>query len=317
MSYKNDINYPYIYPHFTTNFIGMGSAILGDCISCVVTEERNGQYILELEYPRHSEHAKLLERESIIVCDTSYTQKAQKFIIKSVNTTDDVIEVYAEHYFYKTMDNQILPQKGIEGRSALYALQAWKSWLIADNDFRVESDVGHAGTTYWDVDDFNNAKEVLAGREGSILDTWRGEYQFDNNSIYLWRQRGVNRYTPIAYGRNLKHLEKEESIEEVYTSIYPYAKYQNKDKEGNAIEGSYHVLTLPEKYLDYTGTVQIENKVIKKVDFSQHVVSKDGEGNPLELTELQLRQLANTHMRNNRFGIPKINFEIPDRKSVV
>ncbi|WP_201011996.1 phage tail spike protein, partial [Lactococcus lactis] len=73
----------------------------------------------------------------------------------------------------------------------------------------------------WKVPDFKTPRNILGGVEGSILDNWGGEYQFDNYQIRLTNQRGRYSNTIIAYGRNLTDFEQEESILETYTSIYP------------------------------------------------------------------------------------------------
>ena len=42
---------PILYPAAETEFSNNGLGRLSDAISCTVTEERNGQYELELTYP--------------------------------------------------------------------------------------------------------------------------------------------------------------------------------------------------------------------------------------------------------------------------
>lgn len=289
----------------------MGLGLLTETISAIVTEERNGAFYLEMEYPVSGEHAHLLTKEAYIVCNASQSQYNQRFIIKGVEKNNLTMNIYAEHYCYKANDNQIKAGVRIQDRSGVYAMDAWRRWLIAPHDFETYSDIGTSNSATFDVDVFENAKEVLAGTQGSILDVWGGEYKFDNNKISLLRQRGTARKTPIAYGRNLENYEQEESIENTKTAIYPYAKYQNKDKDGNVIEDSYHYVTLPEQYLDCDNAGNFTHRIIEKVDFSQEVLRHDADNNPLELTVDELRHLAKSYMKSNNFGVPKINIKIP------
>lgn len=303
--------YPVLYDKTDKDYTGMGRGLLTDCISAIVTEERNGAFYLEMEYPSTAELSPYIVKEATISCNASQNQRDQRFIIKSIVNNGITMSIYAEHYSYKANDNQIIAGARIQDRSGVYAMDAWKRWLVAPHDFETYSDIGDVRSAVFDVDVFETAKEVLAGTEGSILDVWGGEFKFDNNKISLLKKRGQERTIPIAYGRNLKSHEQEESIENTKTAIYPYAKYQNKDKDGNVIENSFHYVTLPEKYLDSDNASKFEHRIIEKVDFSQEVLRYDKDDNPLELTVNELRGLAIQYMKQNNFGVPHINIKIP------
>ena len=47
---------PILYPANETNFTSNGLGRLSDAIKCLVTEERNGQYELEMDYPMTGIH---------------------------------------------------------------------------------------------------------------------------------------------------------------------------------------------------------------------------------------------------------------------
>lgn len=48
---------PILYRQEETLFQGQGLGRLASALSCVVTEERNGQYELEMEYPVDGQHS--------------------------------------------------------------------------------------------------------------------------------------------------------------------------------------------------------------------------------------------------------------------
>ena len=71
---------------------------LDDIISCFVTEERNGMFELELEYPNGYPLSDNLQIENIIICNANDTLKSQKFrIYDTQKLMDNTIVVFARH----------------------------------------------------------------------------------------------------------------------------------------------------------------------------------------------------------------------------
>ena len=66
---------------FTTNGVGR----LSDALSCVVTEERNGIFELEMTYPATGKHAADIVHSSIIYAKPSARRGAQAFRVSAVN----------------------------------------------------------------------------------------------------------------------------------------------------------------------------------------------------------------------------------------
>ncbi|WP_321434555.1 phage tail spike protein [Trichococcus flocculiformis] len=149
------------------------------------------------------------------------------------------------------------------------------------------------GSGSWSIKEVKNARDALGGVEGSFLDTYGGEYMFDNYDIRLYANRGKQSGALIAYGRNLTDLEQEENIAETYTSIYPNAVVTD-DNQNEIIQ------TLPEYYLDSEYVSNYARRKILTVDFS---------GNDVTTVE-QLRAKAEAYIINNRIGVPKVNLKI-------
>ena len=53
----------------------------------------------------------------------------------------------------------------------------------------------------------SSVKLALGGMEGSILDTYGGEWEFDGDSITLKSRLGADNGVLIRYGKNLASLE--------------------------------------------------------------------------------------------------------------
>lgn len=67
-----------------------------------------------------------------------------------------------------------------------------------------------------------SVRSILGGVEGSILDTYGGEYQFDGFVVRLYASRGRQRDFTIRYGLNMTEYEDEVDISECYKSCIPY-----------------------------------------------------------------------------------------------
>jgi hypothetical protein len=68
-----------------------------------------------------------------------------------------------------------------------------------------------------------SARAALGGVEGSVLDVFGGEYTFDNRTIKLQTNRGQDRGASIRYGKNLTDVKANESTENAYNALFPYA----------------------------------------------------------------------------------------------
>ena len=78
---------------------GVGS--LRDCISCKVTEERNGSYELTMEYAAEGLHASEIQPNCIIKAKPNYTDDPQLFRIYKVGKTiNGRFTVNAQHISY-------------------------------------------------------------------------------------------------------------------------------------------------------------------------------------------------------------------------
>ena len=68
-----------------------------------------------------------------------------------------------------------------------------------------------------------SARAGLGGVEGSVLDTYGGEFEFDNYKIKLHRARGSDNGVIISYGKNLTDVKCDISSDSSYTAVYAYA----------------------------------------------------------------------------------------------
>lgn len=277
-----------------------------DATKAQVTRERNGNYTLYIEYPASGPLAGTFKNDMRIKSDAGLRTKNQTFFIsRIVKDSSGISKVYAKHISHLTETMAIRNNTNATG-TAQAALAIWALNALGGIRFDTWSDIDLTSKTSWNIADFKTARDVLGGVEGSILDVWGGEYEFDNTVIRLHKQLGRKSPTVLEYGRNILRAEDDQDIEGAYTSVYPYATYTPENQGTGEGEATSQQITveLPEKYVDgpYIGLYNERRVLI--VDFSSNF--KDKEVPTID----KLRRLAKEYAINNRLGLPKINTKI-------
>ena len=227
---------PILYEKGSTNFTNNGIGFLVDCISCEVTEERNGVYEAVLTYPVEGSLYEHIEESCLIKIKPNETSNLQIFRIYSHSKPlNGVVTFNAEHISYELNG---IPLAGLSLKNA--------SPVMAINK-AIQEGAFESGYSAWsDISTLNNIsleapcsiRAALGGQEGSILDVWGGEYEFDNKVIKLHSHRGTNNGVIIEYGKNLVDIQQEKNITDTYTHIMPYALYTEEitDEHGTVID---------------------------------------------------------------------------------
>lgn len=266
---------------FDTNGIG----ILADAIFCEVTYERNGILELEMQYPITGIHYKEIKTRNIILASPNPVENTQPFrIYRITKPINGIITIYSEHISY---DLSGIPVSPFTAGSAAEAMSKLQSSAAIESPFTFWTDKETVATM--SVVAPASTRSLLGGQQGSVLDVYGGEYQFDRYTVRLYNQRGMNRGVSIRYGKNLTSLEQDENISSVYTGVYPYW-----------MDADNNLVTLPEKILNAPGTYNFTR--IMALDLSQEFESAP--------TEEQLRNRANTYMTANNIGVPKVSLDV-------
>ena len=230
---------PILYENTETEFASDGIGTLTDAISCVVTEERNGAFELEMAYPMDGMHFDKIARGQYIKAKPNSHSDPQIFrIYRITRPMNGNIKAYAEHISYELAGNMVL---GFSAKgTVLSMMENLFSGAVFPTPFTPHTDMNAAGEV--SIGEPCSIRACLGGKEGSFLDTFGGEYEFDNFDVTLWQHRGEDRGVSIEYGKNLTDVSQEENIESTYTSIIPYVKRN--------VNGEDNYTYLPEKYLD-------------------------------------------------------------------
>lgn len=274
------------------------------------TRVRNGNYTLYAEIPVNDPMVAILKKEMKLKADAGLRTKNQTFeISRVVKDSSNIVKIYGQHISHK-LEYMALRNATAFAGSAYSALGIWKGALIGDLRFDVWSDIQTVGKGVFDISKMENARQALGGVEGSILDIYGGEYEFDNMTVRLHKQLGRTAPTVLEYGRNILSAESDETIESSYTSVLPFATYTPDKPEGDTSDNQPDAVTvtLPEDYVDSKYKDLYAHRRIKIVDFSSEFKS-DGKNKDIPTVE-KLRKMATDYMERNAIGKPKINIKI-------
>lgn len=286
-----DPNQIVLYPPTETEFTYFGDGVLSDAISCFVTEEKNGAFEFEMQYPIFGKAFSKIRQRSIIKAKSCPNDDGQYFrVYRITKPLNGIVTIYAAHISYDLAGTIVEP---FTAGSAAAALAYLQSASVGDNGFTFLTDKSTVATMQVKVP--SSVRSLLGGSKGSVLDVYGGEWEFDKFTCYLHNRIGADRGFTIRYGKNLTDLTQEENCSAVYTAVYPY--WASSETEA--------VVTLPEKIIEVADVRQGAHYDFNKVlvrDFSQ-----DFEEQP---TEEQLRTATEDYIRGNDVGIPKVSLDV-------
>lgn len=161
---------PILYEENSTSFTSNGIGRLSDALKCIVTEERNGQYELALEYPVTGAHYEDIGIRKIIVVKPSISADLQPFrIYKITKPIAGRVGVYAQHISYDLSKNVVMPFS-IPASSAACAqtLAGLKQNAVEPCPFNFSTDVVRIAP--YNQSTPMSMRARLGGSEGSVLD---------------------------------------------------------------------------------------------------------------------------------------------------
>lgn len=283
------MSFPVLYRSDEINFTSRGMGALRDAIRCAVTEERNGIFELEAEYPLDGIHYGDLEPDRIILAPANDIEQWQPFRIYSVRPSlAGTALISAEHVSYQLNHIGVAP---FTAQSAAATMQGLRIHAYDMGPFTLSTDI--TATRPYKQDIPSTLRQRLGGEDGSMLDVYGGELEFDRWSVKLLRSRGQDRNVIISYGKNLTTLEQEIDIASMFTGIYPYY-YRNDSEQGDIL------VQLPEQVIT-VGSGSSYHR-IKVIDFTG-----DFDDTP---TIAQLRSRALTYLNSNRQTAPKVSLQV-------
>lgn len=210
---------PILYDSNEITFVSNGLGRLRDCISCVCSEERNNLYEVDFEYPVGGANYDLIQVGRIIAVTHDESGDIQPFDIVSYSKPiNGVVTFHAVHVSYR---QSYLTVTGSNINSLADAFTLLGT-ATPDNPFTYETD--KTSTGYMAAADGvpKTVRSMLGGIEGSILDAYGGEYEWNKWTVRLWSNRGQMRDFTIRYGVNMLDYNEEYDSSGCYSSCMPY-----------------------------------------------------------------------------------------------
>lgn len=243
---------PILFENTATEYNNNGLGALVDVGYCTVTEERNGVYELKLQYPSNGHLYNELFVDRQILAKPNDTSAPQAFrIYKISKPMNGVVTVSAEHISYHLSSIIVSP---FSANNAAEALAKIKENSMSDNPFEFWTDKTEGANMSTALP--MSARALLGGVEGSVIDTYTGEYEFDNYTVKLHQNRGSDNGVVIAYAKNLTGVKFEERLDNVVTGAI--AVWIAKDENDNVINAVYGDLQTVETELSYSRNVVVD-----------------------------------------------------------
>lgn len=275
-----------LFPSGATTFETQGLGSIIDAISCNVHEVLNGEYELEMQYPITGLQYNNLQNRRIIYSKHDPYSDPQPFrIYRITRPMNGIISIYARHVSY---DLAGIPVGVFDANNAQSAMQGLKNNSLVANPFLFE-------TTMPTVANFScqypqPCRNLLGGQEGSILDVYGGEYEWDEWTVHLQSRRGLDNGVRITYGKNLIDIEQDENISNLKTGIVPY--WINSEN-GEVIYSSPQIIQAPGEF-NFSSVVP--------VDFGDEFESQP--------TPEQLADAGQQYVTNNKIGVPTVSIDL-------
>lgn len=209
---------PILFPSSSTSFTTQGIGRLADALSCVVTEERNGEYEIEMTYPISGVNFSDIAVQNIILAKPNTHDDPQPFRIYSITKPlDGICTINARHISYDLTGVIVTSPPALSATNAGAALSTMASHCSGIGNFTFTSD--NATTAQWSCKRPYTFRQMMGGVEGSILDIFGGEYQYNVWEVANKADRGADRGFTIRYGKNLVDINQEEQCSNVYTGV--------------------------------------------------------------------------------------------------
>lgn len=304
---------PILYHADETRFVTNGIGRLSSCVSATVTEERNGVYELEIQYPLTGEHFEDIQLGRIIACTHDDEHDIQPFVIyqKSIPDLNGVVTINAHHISYRLCDVVVMP---FTAGSVAEALRGISNYSVNQNPFTFWTD--KTTTARFKNEEPRNARNMLGGEENSILDVYgKGDYEFDKFTVKLHADRGTDSGVEIRYSKNLVDLNHQTDNSGSYNGVVPYWS-----------DGEGHLVTLPEKMIVFSGAerqtayLTDDDLIIIRTDDNEpiEVAYTLVDAAPMDLSDVfeekptvsQLRTAAVARFQNSGAWLPSENIEV-------
>lgn len=235
---------PVLFKATDRNFTTNGLGILSDALYCVIQHEINGTYEMEMTYPVDGLHFDEIKKWRLIYSPFDETGNRQLFeIYRITKPFNGRVNIYAWHVSYKLNHFVVKP---FTASSVATAVSYLKTNELVASEFTYATDKD----TFADmkVEIPTSIRSLMGGMEGSFIDTYGGEWDFDNFTCTLRSRLGRDSGVTIAYGKNLTDLNADYDVSSFWTAAVGYWKSEDdviySDVRYSGVAASYPELMI-------------------------------------------------------------------------
>ena len=210
---------PILYEKTETTFTSEGLGRLSDCISCVATEERNGIYEVEFQYPVNGALFDEIQIGRIVACTHDEQGDIQPFdIYAKSEPINGVVTFRAHHISYRLNEITVKP---FTAGSCVEALSKIDSQSVTTNPFTFWTNKSVTATFMSETP--RKARAMLGGEDNSILDVYgTGEYEFDKFDVKFYP------ISKVYLGNRMSAIRRREIIDFCHKKGIPYVGVKRK-----------------------------------------------------------------------------------------
>ena len=212
-----------------------GLGFIRTCPECRVTEERNGNYYLDMTVLKSDRLASVIAPDMIIKAMPNLTDPPQLFEINNIKTNRDSLTVKANHIknilYQNCLSSAFTPsasnQTVIDG-TPQQIVERYLSYLaVPESRFSFSSDI--VTTKAFECREHKSKLlgELFSDRKGGLLYYFGGEYHYNNFDIELLQSRGAATTHKVIFGGNLSDYEQIVTTDAAYTHIQGWCKVYN------------------------------------------------------------------------------------------
>ena len=209
-----------------------------EIISGKVTEERNGDYLLEMELSTTDRCADLLDTQYFIKAKPNPTDEPQYFEIYDLQYKDKKsITVKAKHIKHNLYNNFLIETsnqtdvvhtpkewwdilctgRDFEGDSLFPQATLWEHYFKFTSDITTKSSMTLGFCTPCTLGDF------MGGADGSLVDVFGGEYKYNNFNVSLLKKRGAVTNCHLRWGSNISSLTQTLNSDDICSHVAAFA----------------------------------------------------------------------------------------------
>lgn len=224
---------PILYDKTETAFTSGGLGFLADCSRCIVTEELNGIFECEFDYPIMGPLYRYVTEDNIIFATHDDSKIPQPFDIYSHSAPiNGIVTFYAHHISYR-LSNIIIGPNTYHTCAAAVGHLGQSTYM--SNPFTYSTNISK--TADYTFENPNSVRSFINGEGNTLIGTYGGEVEFDKFNVTLWERRGRDTDVEIRYGKNLQDITDKVDNSETYNAIVPY--YRRDDGTPLLIDSRY------------------------------------------------------------------------------